>query len=608
MRPIFTLALCFYFAGANAQDGTLDNSFGTSGLASHSVAPTPTSEALGDIQKILVLPDGKILQCFTFKNGSAIDFGIARFTVDGALDLTFDTDGFVTIDFSGGDDFATSMVIQKSDGKIVVGGYSITTGGTKVFAVARLSSDGALDNSFSGDGRQIATIGTDAFAYSINIQPGGKIVQAGYSLTSSGTPNFDFTLVRYDNTNGNLDNTFDTDGIVVTDINSGRDDAAYSLVITSDGRMVAAGFHNDGSRKVFAIARYNSTNGALDNTFSSDGKHTVSIGSSDAEAYNVTLQLDGKIVVGGYANNGLDNDLALIRLTTAGATDNTFDGDGIVITDIGGLNDVVYSVAIQTDGKILVGGTTYNGADNDFVVARYTSGGVLDVSGASPFNGGLGSIVIDFSGDDFGYSIASQGNNLIVAGVTGVSLGLARLLNSQRIVPVKLRAFTATRQNTTVALNWETVNEYSMLGYEIERSADGINFTSIGTVEASGKTSSSYTFPDRRPLPGINFYRLKMINADLSYTYSRIVTVRFNNDQVIIQAFPNPVTSNLNVQFTLPEGEVMLQLFDAQGRSVKQMQFRSTGSSISTSIDMSNLKKGIYFIRLNEETLKIIKD
>ena len=607
MRFIFILALTFLCALTHAQDGILDNSFGTSGLASHSVPPTPTAEALAEFQKIVVLADGKILQCFTFKNGSTIDFGIARFTGDGVLDLTFDSDGIVTLDFSGGNDFATSMVVQKSDGKIIVGGYSFTTGGNKVFALARLSSAGVLDNTFSGDGRQTATIGTDAFAYSLNVQPGGNIIQAGYSLSPGGTPNFDFTLVRYD-ANGSLDNTFDGDGVVITDINSGRDDAAYSLVITSDGSIVAAGFHNDGARKVFAIARYTSANGSLDNTFSSDGKHTVSIGASDAEAYHVTLQQDGKMIVGGYAFNGLNNDLALIRLAINGVLDNTFDTDGVVTTDIGGVNNSIYSIGVQADGKLLVGGTTHNGFNSDFLVARYTFMGALDVSGGSPFNGGLGSITIDFGGDDLGYTIASQGNNLIVAGVTGVSLGLARLLNSQRIVPVKLTSFTATKQSTSVALKWETVNEYSMLNYEVQRSGDGINFTSIGTVEASGKASSLYSFLDSRPLATVNFYRLKMINADLSYTYSRVVTVRFNKQDISVQAFPNPVKNNLNVQFAVPEGEATVYILDAQGRILKQMQFRSTGNSISTAIDMSAFSKGVYFIRVNDETVKIIKE
>lgn len=608
MRSAFSLILLFPFLATKAQDGTLDNSFGTNGLVSYSLPPTPTAEALPDINKIVVLGDGKILQCFTYKNGSTVNFGLARYTIDGDLDPTFDGDGILTIDFAGGEDYATSLLVQASDGKIVVGGYSITGGGTKVFAIARLSSAGVLDASFSGDGKQTATIGTDAFAYSLNIQPGGKIIQAGYSLTSAATPHFDFTVVRYDNTNGNLDNTFDGDGIAVTDINSGRDDAAYSTTVQGDGKIIVAGFHNDGSRKIFAVVRYNSANGSLDNTFSSDGKHTVAIGSSDAEAYSVALQIDGKIVAGGYSFNGFDNDLALIQLTTAGALDNTFDSDGITSTDLGGFNDVIYSLGVQADGKILVGGATYNGIDNDFAVARYTSSGALDVSGGSPFNGGMGSIIIDFGGDDFGYSIASQGNNIIIGGVTGVSLGLARLLNSQKIVPVKLTSFIATKQNSTVSLKWETVNEQSMLSYEVERSSDGIRFTTIGTVNATGNTSSSYSLMDSRPLSTINFYRLKMINADLSYSYSRVVTVRFNNDAVTIQAFPNPVRNNLNVQFKVPAGEVRLQLFDAQGRIVKQMEFKSTGNSTSASIDMSGLGKGIYFIRLNDESVKIIKE
>lgn len=604
MRNISTLTLLLLFFSAKSQDGTLDNSFGTSGLVSYSVPPTG-AEVSPENQKLVVLPDGKILQCFTYKNGTSFDFGLVRYTSAGALDPTFDGDGILLIDF-GGEDHATSLIVQPSDQKIIVAGYS-TSGATTVFAIARLSASGVLDASFSGDGKQTTTIGTTAVAYSVALQPDGKIIQAGYTLSGSA---IDFAVVRYDNTTGNLDNTFDTDGIVTTDISSGRDDVAYNAVVQGDGKIILAGYHNDGTRKVFAFVRYNSTDGSLDNTFSGDGKQTVAIGSStaDAEAYSVTLQPDGKIIAGGYFNNGTNNDFALVRLSDTGTPDNTFDTDGIATTDLGGFNDAIYSVGVQADGKILVGGTSFNGLNNDFALARYISSGTLDVSGASPFNGGVGSKIIDFGGDDFGYSIASQNTNIIIGGVSGTSVALARLLNSSKIVPVKLTSFTASKRTNVVELNWTTVNEQNMLAYEIERSADGIQFTTLGSVGATGRISSAYSFIDNSPLASVNFYRLKMINTDLSFSYSRIVTVRFSSGNITFEAYPNPVKNNLNIHFTLPKGEVRIQLFDAQGRMVKQLQLQSSGSAIFTTVDMSNFQKGIYFIKVNNERLKIIKD
>lgn len=599
MRNIFTPLLLLSFISATAQDGTLDPSFGTGGL----VSTFPNGNVNPDRQKVTVVSGDKIYQCYSVSNGTNNDFGLVRYNSDGTLDNTFDGDGIVRTDF-GGDDGATSMFIQ-ADGKIVVAGYSIVSG-NGVFALARYNTNGSLDATFDGDGRVTTAIGTDDAAYSVSIQSNGRIVVGGRARIGT---NYVFALARY-TTAGALDTSFDGDGRATTDMGSTVGvDAIYSIAIQNDGRIVAGGSTFDGgSVTQFAVARY-TTAGALDNTFDGDGKQTTSVGGFNNDAaYAVTVQTDGRIIAAGSSFNNTNFDMALVRYTAAGALDNSFDGDGRVITNLPhNGSEEINAIGQQSNGKIIVAGYTDYGfaTQRDFVTARYNADGSLDGS----FGSG-GYTIIDFGGDDIGYSLDSQGLNLIVGGTSGSSLAIARLLNSSMILPVSLTTFTAEKNGSGVQLAWQTVNERETNAFEIERSADGVNFTSIGTVTASGNSSSvrNYAFTDAQPLQSVNFYRLKIVNSDRSVNYSRIVTVRFGNAAITLQAFPNPVKNSLNLQFTLPAGQVRVQVLDVSGRIVKAIELRSTGTSLTTSIDMSGYRPGAYIIRVNEERIKVMKD
>jgi uncharacterized delta-60 repeat protein len=235
------------------------------------------------------------------------------------------------------------------------------------------SQPGSLDLSFGSNGKVVTAIGSGYdYGYSAAIQSDGKIVVAGYRYNGS---NDDFALVRY-NADGSLDNTFDSDGKVTTAIGSGSEEG-FSVAIQIDGKIVVAGYSYNGLNHDFALVRYNA-DGSPDNTFDSDGKVTTAIGSGNDIAYSVAIQSDGKIVVAGESPNGSDDDFALVRYNTDGSLDNTFDSDGKVTTAIGSSTDDGQSVAIQSDGKILVAGYSYNGSNGDFALVRYNADGSLD--------------------------------------------------------------------------------------------------------------------------------------------------------------------------------------------------------------------------------------
>ena len=164
---------------------------------------------------------------------------------------------------------------------------------------------------------------------------------------------------------GLLDSTFSADGKVTTDF--GGNDYGYSVAIQAEGRIVVAGSGTSG----LELARYQ-PNGAIDGSFGTNGKVLTDSGS----AYSVAIQADGKIVVAGYASNSPSRDFLLVRYRGNGQLDSAFGVNGKATTDFGG-DDYGASVAIQSDGKIIVAGSsaaTYT----KFALARYNKNGTLD--------------------------------------------------------------------------------------------------------------------------------------------------------------------------------------------------------------------------------------
>lgn len=302
----------------------------------------------------------------------------------------------------------------------------------------------------------------------------------------------------------------------------------------------------------------------------------------------------------------------MVRFNPDGTLDTGFDGDsgtgnGVVVTAIGSSADQAYSVALQSDGKILLAGSTavFNGTadENNFAIVRYNTNGTIDLS-----FGSSGITTIDFGGDDFGYSIASQGTNIIFAGRSGTNLAMTRLINSTSILPVQLMTFTGTKQNASVVLNWQTASEQNTSYFEVQRSNDGQNFITLSQVRASGNSNSAkdYSFTDVKPRP-VNFYRLRIVNTNGTSSLTRVLMIRFA-DLVHMEVFPNPARNSVTIQVTQPSGVVAVQVTDISGRLVKQMQLRSSGTTLSASLDISSLPGGMYFIRVNDETMKIIKE
>ncbi|MGN6400801.1 MAG: T9SS type A sorting domain-containing protein [Flavisolibacter sp.] len=164
------------------------------------------------------------------------------------------------------------------------------------------------------------------------------------------------------------------------------------------------------------------------------------------------------------------------------------------------------------------------------------------------------------------------------------------------ILPVKLSAFTAKPQGTKVLLQWTAATEINTSHYEIERSATGTDFTSIGQV-AAGVPASEYSFTDQLPLPGVNLYRLRMVDNDGSFSYSAIkaVTIAATTAQAL---YPNPATTAITITIKAESESIeTLQLFNATGVLLREERITLNPGINKKQWGIASLPAGTYWIK-----------
>ncbi len=269
---------------------------------------------------------------------------------------------------SENDDLIFSLAIQTDD-KLVVAGYSTNNGNFYDFLLVRYNSDGSLDTSFDTDGIVITDFSLRDYGRAVLIQPDGKIIVTGDTAHSvMMNLYFDFAVARY-NSDGSLDTSFDTDGKVTTDLGSYWDETCC-IALQSDNKIVVAGQTWNGNDYDLALTRYNG-DGSVDNNFGTDGRVITPVGNNDDLGSGVGIQPDGKILVAGASNNSYNYDFALVRHNADGSLDTNFHADGKVTTPIGSGHDYGSALAIQADGKIIVNGSTVSNDTSDFALVRY---------------------------------------------------------------------------------------------------------------------------------------------------------------------------------------------------------------------------------------------
>ena len=524
-------------------DGTLDNNFNT-------------NDNFNDwVYSATIQPDGKIIVSgwFTYYGTTNKNY-IARINQDGSLDLSFNTG-------VGFDSFVQRTVLQ-SDGKLIAYGYFNNFNTSSRNYIARLNSNGTLDNSFNvGTGLgtypadvKICNNGLDIMVagnlnsyndltvtglirlsvngtldenYSNNIiwhfqyggvwaiseSADGKIIVGGSFKAIENYSDLPNSYITKLNTDGMLDNTFSTIG---TNLESKR---ILSLSIQSDNKIIVGGsfLKIDGVNRK-GIARLNS-DGSLDNSFN-PGLGFI------WEVYTTDIQTDGKIIAGG--NFHTYNEIAanyIIRLLPNGDIDPTFLMDTA-------FNGIVYSVKLQADGKIIVGGnfTAYNGVQRNGI-ARLNPDGSLDLG----FNPGSG-----FS-DEFNIywvvkTIAIQNDGKILCGGN---------FNSFNGIPANylVRLNTDGTFDETFNTGSGFIDNYGLYGF-YSPAIQSVSIQNNGKVIVVGEFSS---------INGVEVNRIARLNSDGS------LDPVFNRNLI----FNNYLTSSI----ILPDGKVIIGgLFDTLGQ------------------------------------------
>ncbi len=329
----------------------------------------------------------------------------------GSLDPSFGTGGQVFSPLSGVAD-AVGMALQ-GDGRILVAGASPTSDGSKAIFLVRYTAAGAPDATF-GNGLPVPTpvhpvndtgFTTSHLVASVTVQADGGILVAG-SFTLSDNSRA-FAVARY-TPGGSPDTAFGDGGLVLTTFGG----EATCVAVQADGKILVAGrsFQSDDNR--FAMARYTAA-GALDPDFGGGGE----ILGGDIDPAGIVVQSDGRIVVAGTVVLGGGSEFAVARYTAAGDPDTSFGNGGEALTDFNGSrSDQAVGLAVQSDGGIVVAGTSAGSTGQMFAVARYTAAGDPDTSFG---NGGEALTAFNAARANRAYGMAMQADNrAVVAGVS----------------------------------------------------------------------------------------------------------------------------------------------------------------------------------------------
>ncbi len=574
----------------------------------------------------------------------------------GTLDKTFSNNGkFFEDSFTGN---CTAVAIQK-DGKIVTGGiYDANKEENIAFIFARFNTDGSLDETFGENGKAIITRVENILIYDqmrgLSIQEDGKIIGCGRVVGNNVGRYSDIAVIRL-NADGKLDNSFSDNGVLVLNIT--KEDQVTDMVLQTDGKILLSG--DDGEESVSYITRilpdgkYDETfgekgvvflrnlsisnigaitlqadnkilicgeyfgkslfvmrflpNGSFDNTFDEEKDGITGIIFADdefpnANLYDIAVQPDGKILVAGSAGINSFYEIALARFKADGSIDSAFgDKTGYTVLSTENGTAVAYNVAVTGDKIILTCAYSTVEASSGFEAVRYNMDGTLD----SAF-GENGVAVTSFSNLRLLYAGhgAVQADGKIVIGGAGyqegeynfTNIALARF-NNEIVLPIIYSKFAATQTKEYITLNWQTSTELNNKYFVVERSNNGVNYTGVAQVNsvATGAAVQNYAYTDKLPLAGNNYYRLKQVDKDGKFSYSKTINIAYLKPGSI-QLFPNPAKDKLTVKGLNATITSTIAVLDIQGKQL--LQFTAKDASYSFSI--GSLAPGSYMVRVKD--------
>ena len=471
---VFILYL-YSIEGLNAQPGNLDKSFGNNGIVLTTIGPRDNA-----IISIAIQQDKKIVGAGYTYNGSNYDFALARYDTIGSLDPDFGTNGIVTTDIGHMNNSAYSLNIQ-NDGKIVLAGYAGNSSYSD-FALARYDTNGSLDSTFGINGVVITQFDESSQILSSVLEDDGKIIAVGRE-GGSGSPSQNvFALCRY-NTDGTLDRTFGIEGKVITAINN-VDDVATSVAIRKNKKILIAGWSYEGFNPNFALVQYN-YDGSLDQTFGTDGKIVTSFPFSSL-AWSLAIQKDDRIILSGASFDSKYYNFTLVRYNAYGSLDTTFGLNGHVVSKIGVGDNFARAVKVQSDGKILVAGYSLDtNLKYDFTLAQYDTTGGLDKT-----FGINGIVTTSISGfNDWAFSIAIQNNGkIIVGGDAHFNDTISSFAITQYMPGLNMGIINAEVARNSILIYPNPIAERATLTYVLTE----VSLVNVSLIDINGKVIKTF--------------------------------------------------------------------------------------------------------------------
>lgn len=456
---------------------------------------------------------------------------VSRWNDNGTLDLTYGNNGYSDPVQIG---FPTGYF--QPDGKMIITGFANVPGNGFDFALARLDANGKVDAAFGNGGRVTTAMQpgiSNDWIYSAEILADGKIVVAGmvnHDFTPTSTA--DFGLARY-NPDGSLDASFGNGGRVITPVSAGFE-MIHSTVMQHDGKLVVGGY--TGSADVnMVFARY-LLNGSLDNSFDGDGILVINEPLNQA-VYGITLQNDGKIVAAGFARIGNFDQALVLRLNANGTPDAGFNGTGRVVVPYGALDAYAINLRVQADGKIAgVGAVRYGTDNNDMAAFRLNANGAPDAS----FNGTGTAVVVNPNNNRA--NVTRNAMDLRADGkITFITHELMATPESTRETRYQLVRFAA---NGTLDAGFGTGGIASDYISQINTQSRAIGRQADGKLVVASSVS-------RTAGPGANDVIVTRMNPDgspdMGFGTGGAVTVQFG-----------PTSSNVNALLLQPDGKIVI--------------------------------------------------
>lgn len=359
-------------------DGTPDVNFGNNGV----VRITDFQESYA--YDIILLPDGSALIVGLMYNQSfQASMLVLKLLANGSIDTTFGVNGFFISDFAAGDELCYSADMQV-DGKIVLAGHMVDNNFNNAPLIARLNANGTVDTNFGMNGSvMLPVIANDNSWSDVEVMFNGKIVAAGYYMqgfTQEGQTDKDLLIARY-NSNGTLDDTFGDDDHIITTSVGPYADVAFCLDVTQSGSMYVGGYTTALDFGFDALVCAYNSDGSTNTVFGDNGTWVLNVGALDVVA-DLQAAYSGQLVMAGSSGGFFaDNrDFFLVRRTFNGGIPADVSNDGVFTTEILGGFDDGNALDVQSNGQVIIAGKANNGTQNDIAIVRYEEDTQLSVT------------------------------------------------------------------------------------------------------------------------------------------------------------------------------------------------------------------------------------